>query len=112
MEDGERLGAEKGSAAFLGGNSSKAGLPSDGLDRARIDRIIEEASKGSKFFEYQRRREERIKGRCAALRKQMELLSRDPDAITRAAEQVESWRAELERLRDLESTFIHVDMDG
>ena len=100
------------SASFLGGNKGKAGVPSEGLDRKRIDSIIEEASKGSKFYQFQQRHEERIVEKCAALRKQMDLFSRDPLALERAQDQVESKLAELERARDLQSSFIHVDMDG
>ena len=92
----------------IGLNAHKAGM--EGLDKAKINEIILEASKGSKFYENEVRKErqvtERINRMTAALRG---LTPTQKLSAQRAADK------EVERLeagRDLSRIVVHVDMDA
>lgn len=104
-------------ATFLGGSRTKAGLPeAGGLDRQRIDEIIREASKGSKYYQYQQRHEAKIMERIkilalkkASLEKSFE---KDDSLYRKTLYELDRWHKELEAKRDLTKTFAHIDMDG
>lgn len=111
------LPCQKMDSSFLGGARNKAGMPdSGGLERKKIDEIIQEASRGSKFFEYQKKREERVMDRIEKLKQkkvQLErMFERDHLAYERAKKDVERLVINLESQRDLSRTFVCVDMDA
>ena len=92
----------------IGLNAHKAGM--EGLDKNKINQIILEASRGSKFYENEVRKErqvtEKINRMMAALKG---LTSTQKLSALRAADK------EMERLeagRDLSHIVVHVDMDA
>ncbi|PWN28514.1 DNA/RNA polymerase, partial [Jaminaea rosea] len=97
----------------MGGPSAgKAGLA---LDQAEINRRIYEASKGSKYFENERRNDERITRKVEAMLARMdERLRAVPEggpewlAIEKKADALAS---KLESTRDLSRHIVHCDMD-
>lgn len=96
-------------AAFLGGCTTKSGVP---LDRNEIDKIILEASKGSKFYEHQQRRELRVSSKVHLLRQKKEQLAKDSLLMQKAEVETRAYLSKLESRRNLGSTFVHVDMDA
>lgn len=97
---------------FLGGYVGKSGVPIEGHDRNKIDEMIKEASKGSKFYEYQQRRERRISERVDSLRIKKAELEKDEDLLRRTAEEMDEWLREVEEKRPLDRTYLHIDMDA
>lgn len=89
-------------------NDNKAGM--EGLDKERINQIIFEASKDSKFFENEKRKEEQLEVR---IKEQQFKMSTVSQAQLLAAEQeADKALAILEDERDLSHTIVHVDMDA
>ncbi|PJF20071.1 hypothetical protein PSACC_00118 [Paramicrosporidium saccamoebae] len=93
---------------FLGGHATKSGLP-EARDRTQIDKIIQEASKGSKFYAFQQRREQRIAEKVAALQIKKTQLS---TGYSKAEQETRKWLADAESRRILERTYLHIDMDA
>ena len=89
-------------------NDHKAGMI--GLDKQRINQIIFEASKGSRFYENELKKEkqvsERINKQTACLKKITEQQRQE------ALEATDLIVNELEKTRDLSRTFVHIDMDA
>ncbi|KAK8964052.1 hypothetical protein KSP40_PGU007379 [Platanthera guangdongensis] len=120
--------------------NAKAGM--DGVDKEKVQRVVYEMSKGSKYFENEQRKEAFIKQKIENLRAQVDLLT-DKDishfqmvavVLGRSGEEAGSemqagllkgpgWDAvghlgvrtgiiELEASRDLSKIWLHVDMDA
>ncbi|XP_041464447.1 DNA polymerase kappa-like [Lytechinus variegatus] len=88
-------------------NTNKAGM--EGLDKERINKIIMEASKGSRYYENQKKREQQTTER---INKMMEKLSQLTESEKQAAlTQVDEMVRDLELSRDLNRTIVHLDMD-
>lgn len=89
-------------------NDHKAGMV--GLDKEKINQIILEASKGSRYYENELKKEkqvsERITKQTACLEKLTQQQRRD------ALETTNLIVKELEQTRDLSRTFVHIDMDA
>ena len=89
-------------------NDHKAGMV--GLDKEKINQIIFEASKGSRYYENELKKEkqvsERIAKQTACLEKLTQQQRRD------ALETTNLIVKELEQTRDLSRTFVHIDMDA
>ena len=89
-------------------NDHKAGMV--GLDKEKINQIIFEASKGSRYYENELKKEkqvsERIAKQTACLEKLTQQQRRD------ALEATNLIVKELEQTRDLSRTFVHIDMDA
>ncbi|RKP27758.1 hypothetical protein SYNPS1DRAFT_6699, partial [Syncephalis pseudoplumigaleata] len=95
-------------ARILGPSANKAGLQS--TDKAMITRVIYEASKGTPFFENERRKDQALCGRIERLlEKRKQLEGRDLTHIRKLVDM--DWR-QLEAERDLSQTIVHVDMDA
>ena len=92
----------------IGLNDHKAGM--EGLDRDRINQIILEASKGSKFYKNEVQKEKQVSSRIEQMRAKMKCLteSQKASALKTADREVER----LEALRDLGSIIVHIDMDA
>ncbi|XP_059647891.1 DNA polymerase kappa [Cornus florida] len=88
--------------------NAKAGM--DGVDKERVQRVVYEMSKGSKYFENEKRKEvfikqkiENMHARCA------KLTAAD---ISHYQEVADKRILELEVTRDLSRIWLHVDMDA
>lgn len=89
-------------------NDRKAGM--EGLDKKKINKIIHDASKGSKYYENEKRKEQRVKERIDQMKKE---LSKFTDADKERA-LVASSRivAELRETYDFSRILVHIDMDA
>ena len=88
-------------------NCHKAGM--GGLDREKINQIIETASKGSKFYKKKQEDQKRIDCQVAQLQEAHTRLS--PGQIDRARRDADLTVESLRADRDLTRTIVHVDMD-
>ena len=86
----------------------KAGM--QGLDKAKVNQIILEASKGSRFRDNELRKDEQISNRISSM---MNKLSKVTDAQKAASLKEADREIELlEKTRDFSRVVIHVDMDA
>ena len=92
----------------IGLNAHKAGM--EGIDKAKIDQIILEASKGSKYYENEVRREQQVTKRVNAMLDNLKRLT--PAQIQSALKTVDKELEALEKTRDLAHIIVHVDMDA
>ena len=89
-------------------NDTKAGM--DGLDTERINSIIEDASKGSKFYEAKAKNQKRIDEQIENLIMQAKSLL--PANIKVAENEANSILEEETNNSDKSRTIVHVDMDA
>ncbi|XP_067294356.1 DNA polymerase kappa isoform X2 [Pseudorasbora parva] len=89
-------------------NDNKAGM--EGLDRDKINKIILEASKGSKFYENELKKERQVNQRIEKMMEQKSRITKDQ--MKQAQAEVDKLKCELERGRELGRVIIHVDMDA
>ncbi|XP_062399214.1 DNA polymerase kappa [Sardina pilchardus] len=100
--------ADEGILSRMGLNDNKAGM--EGLDREKINKIILETSKGSKFYENELKKEQQLNQR---IEKMLEQRARITEQHLRTAQaQVDKMTSELERRRKLGRVIVHVDMDA
>lgn len=89
-------------------NDNKAGM--EGLDKERINQIIIEASKGSRFYDNEMKKEAHVNQRIEQLRR---LLAATSSAeLTQCAAQADAVILSTEQSRDLSRFIVHVDMDA
>uniref|UniRef100_A0A915J324 DNA polymerase kappa n=1 Tax=Romanomermis culicivorax TaxID=13658 RepID=A0A915J324_ROMCU len=88
-------------------NDNKAGMQH--IDKAKINDLIKEASKNSKFAKHQEKREKLIQERIQEQNKIIATFS--AEKLKLAEMQVDKLVVELEARRDLSTTFVHLDMD-
>ena len=88
-------------------NDTKAGM--EGLDKEAISRVIEEASRGSKFYAKKQADQAKLQAQVEELQAALAALPAGELAIARQA--ADSVVAELRRGRRLDRTIVHVDMD-
>ncbi|XP_041956006.1 DNA polymerase kappa isoform X2 [Alosa sapidissima] len=99
---------DEGILSRMGLNDNKAGM--EGLDREKINKIILETSKGSKFYENELKKERQVNQR---IEKMMEQKARITEQHLKTAQaQVDKMTSELERRRKLGRVIVHVDMDA
>ncbi|XP_035999483.1 LOW QUALITY PROTEIN: DNA polymerase kappa [Fundulus heteroclitus] len=108
MENGVGSTKEENLLSRMALNDNKAGM--EGLDRDKINRIIMEASKGSRFYENELKKEQQVNQRIEKMMQQKARLTEQQ--LQRAQAQVEKMASELERSRDLSRAIVHVDMDA
>jgi len=87
---------------------TKAGLGD--VDVARVNQIIEETSKGGKFYSNEERKDAATTQKINELKRRLQMLKRvdlRPDERT-LDRMMEKWEAE----RDFSRTILHVDMDA
>ena len=89
-------------------NDHKAGM--EGLDKEKINKIIFEASKGSKFYENERKKEKRVAERIKSL-KDLQNSFNDLD-FQNAKKEANKFAKEIENERDLGRIIVHIDMDA
>ncbi|KAF3333890.1 DNA polymerase kappa isoform X1 [Carex littledalei] len=88
--------------------NAKAGM--EGVDKEKVQKVIYEMSKGSKYFENEQRKEAFIKQKIENVRQQRAKLT-DKD-IAHFQKIAEKKIVELEASRDLTKTWLHTDMDA
>ncbi|CAL9708260.1 unnamed protein product [Knipowitschia caucasica] len=89
-------------------NDNKAGM--EGLDRDKINAIIMEASKGSRFYESERKRDQQVNQRIEKMMQQKASITEEQ--LQKARLKVEKMVTEIEKRRDLSRIIVHVDMDA
>uniref|UniRef100_A0A3B4UVD9 DNA polymerase kappa n=1 Tax=Seriola dumerili TaxID=41447 RepID=A0A3B4UVD9_SERDU len=99
---------EKGFLSRMALNDNKAGM--EGLDRDKINKIIMESSKGSRFYENELKREQQVNQRIEKMMLQKAQITEQQ--LKKAQAQVEKVASALERSRDLSRVIVHVDMDA
>ncbi|KAI4298561.1 hypothetical protein L6164_032107 [Bauhinia variegata] len=88
--------------------NAKAGM--DGVDKEKVQRIVYEMSRGSKYFENEERKEAFIRQKVENLRTQSaKLTAADISHFQKVADKR---ILELEATRDLSRVWLHVDMDA
>ncbi|XP_052633632.1 DNA polymerase kappa isoform X3 [Harpia harpyja] len=92
----------------MGLNDNKAGM--QGLDKEKINKIIMEATKGSRFYENELKKDQQVNQR---IEKMMQLKEKvTTQQLLKAQLQVDKLVIELEQSRNLSSTIVHIDMDA
>ncbi|KAG8863292.1 hypothetical protein FRB96_008783 [Tulasnella sp. 330] len=93
---------------LAGQSVNKAGLA---LDQTEINRVIAEASKGSKFYENERKKDVELTVKIEHLLKKKDELMKGVE--TAAVEStVDRMITEIESTRDLSQTIVHIDCDA
>ncbi|MED6263676.1 hypothetical protein CHARACLAT_006862 [Characodon lateralis] len=108
MKNGDGSAKEENLLSRIALNDNKAGM--EGLDRDKINRIIMEASKGSRFYENELKKEQQVNQRIEKMMLQKAQITEQQ--LQKAQTQVEKMASELERSRDLSRVIVHVDMDA
>ncbi|XP_068077613.2 DNA polymerase kappa [Danio rerio] len=110
MEDQQH--DQKGSGADLLSrialNDNKAGM--EGLDRDKINKIILETSKGSRFYENELKKERQVNQRIEKMMEQKAKITKEQ--MKQAQAEVDRLTGDLERSRELGRVIVHVDMDA
>lgn len=89
-------------------NASKAGL--QGIDKDHVNKVIQEASKGTPYYEHQQKRQKRINVKIDAMLAELETLS--PAHLQASQHQMDIIVEKMECTRDLNRVIVHVDMDA
>ncbi|KAK8764427.1 hypothetical protein V5799_032966 [Amblyomma americanum] len=89
-------------------NASKAGL--QGIDKDRVNKIIQEASKGTPYYEHQQKRQRRINLRIDAMLGELKNLT--SVQLQASQHQMDLIAERMEYSRDLNRVIVHVDMDA
>ncbi|XP_027783288.2 DNA polymerase kappa isoform X1 [Marmota flaviventris] len=92
----------------MGLNDNKAGM--EGLDKEKINKIIMEATKGSKYYGNELKKEKQVNQRIKNMMQQKAQIT--SQQLRKAQLQVDRFAMELEQGRDLNNTIVHVDMDA
>ncbi|XP_054434473.1 DNA polymerase kappa isoform X2 [Pteronotus mesoamericanus] len=92
----------------MGLNDNKAGM--EGLDKEKINKIIMEATKGSRFYENELKKEKQVNQRIENMMQQKSQIT--SQQLRKAQLQVDRYAMELEQSRDLNNTIVHIDMDA
>lgn len=89
-------------------NTTKAGL--QGVDKEYVNKVIEEVSKGTPYYEHQQKRQRRIDKKIEAML--VELGNLSPAEIRAEEAKMDSMAEKMEKRRDLSRVIVHVDMDA
>ncbi|KZV59310.1 DNA/RNA polymerase [Peniophora sp. CONT] len=112
MDDDTGPGPSQATASLLhrlaGPSSGKAGLAKD---QSEINRIIAEASKGSPFYENEKRKDKEVTERIAKILQQRDDVLRTAD-LEKVKRKADAILEELEAERDLSQYIVHFDMDA
>ncbi|XP_077417140.1 DNA polymerase kappa [Vanacampus margaritifer] len=108
MENGTAATKGEGFLSRMALNDNKAGM--EGLDRDKINKIIMESSKGSKFYENELKKEHQVNQRIEKMMLQKAHITEQQ--LKKAQAQVERMASDLEKSRDLSRVIVHVDMDA
>uniref|UniRef100_A0A2K6AWU5 DNA polymerase kappa n=1 Tax=Macaca nemestrina TaxID=9545 RepID=A0A2K6AWU5_MACNE len=92
----------------MGLNDNKAGM--EGLDKEKINKIIMEATKGSRFYGNELKKEKQVNQRIENMMQQKAQIT--SQQLRKAQLQVDRFAMELEQNRNLSNTIVHIDMDA
>ncbi|XP_051038968.1 DNA polymerase kappa isoform X2 [Phodopus roborovskii] len=92
----------------MGLNDNKAGM--EGLDKEKINKIIMDATKGSRFYGNELKKEKQVNQRIESMMQQKAQIT--SQQLRKAQLQVDRLAMDLERNRNLNNTIVHVDMDA
>ncbi|XP_012880757.1 PREDICTED: DNA polymerase kappa isoform X1 [Dipodomys ordii] len=92
----------------MGLNDNKAGM--EGLDKEKINKIIMEATKGSRFYGNELKKEKQVNQRIDNMMQQKAQITNQQ--LRKAQLQVDRFALELEQSRNLNNTIVHIDMDA
>ncbi|KAM6105922.1 DNA polymerase kappa isoform 1-T1 [Pterocles gutturalis] len=92
----------------MGLNDNKAGM--QGLDKEKINKIIMEATKGSRFYENELKKDQQVNQRIEKIMQLKEKIT--TQQLLKAQLQVDKLVLELEQSRNLSNTIVHIDMDA
>ena len=108
LQEGSSSSNEAAPVSRIGLNFHKAGM--EGLDRERINEIILNASKGSKYYENEVKKEAQVTSRITQLLSKLKQLteSQKSAALVTVDKEIEA----LERSRVLDRVIVHIDMDA
>ncbi|KAI0762097.1 DNA/RNA polymerase [Trametes elegans] len=93
---------------LAGPSVNKAGLAKD---QTEINRVIAEVSKGSKFYENEKRKDKELTERIERIIKLRDEVTKGVDS-SKVEQGVDKLLAQLEAKRDLSQYIVHVDMDA
>ncbi|KAF8495871.1 IMS-domain-containing protein [Gautieria morchelliformis] len=93
---------------LAGPSTGKAGLAND---QTEINRIIAEASKGSPFFDNEKRKDKELTEKIGRLLKHRDEMLRGID-VGKLEASIDKTLVDLETKRDLTQYIVHVDMDA
>ncbi|XP_027527266.1 DNA polymerase kappa isoform X3 [Neopelma chrysocephalum] len=111
MDDMKKVANSSCNDGFLfrmGLNDNKAGM--QGLDKEKINKIIMEATKGSRFYENELKKDQQVNQRIEKMMQLKEKIT--TQQLLKAQLQVDKLVVELEQSRNLSSTIVHIDMDA
>ncbi|XP_040435462.1 DNA polymerase kappa isoform X1 [Falco naumanni] len=111
MDDMKKVGNSSCSDGVLlrmGLNDNKAGM--QGLDKDKINKIIMETTKGSRFYENELKKDQQVNQRIEKMMQLKEKIT--AQQLLKAQWQVDKLVLELEQSRNLSSTIVHIDMDA
>ncbi|XP_064497162.1 DNA polymerase kappa isoform X2 [Pseudopipra pipra] len=111
MDDMKKVANSSCDDGFLlrmGLNDNKAGM--QGLDKEKINKIIMEATKGSRFYENELKKDQQVNQRIEKMMHLKEKIT--TQQLLKAQLQVDKLVVELEQTRNLSSTIVHIDMDA
>ncbi|NWX43799.1 POLK polymerase, partial [Steatornis caripensis] len=111
MEDVKKVGngpCNDGGLLRMGLNDNKAGM--QGLDKEKINKIIMEATKGSRFYENELKKDQQVNRRIEKMMQLKEKIT--TQQLLKAQLQVDKLVIELEQSRNLSNTIVHIDMDA
>ncbi|NWU89163.1 POLK polymerase, partial [Upupa epops] len=109
--DMKRIGnssCDDGVLLRMGLNDNKAGM--EGLDKEKINKIIMEATKGSRFYENELKKDHQVNQRIEKMMQLKEKIT--TQQLLKAQLQVDRLVAELDQSRNLSNTIVHIDMDA
>lgn len=109
-EDEDSTHQDHRTAGKLHFDASKAGLQE--VDKDYVEQVIQEASKGSAFYQKEQRREEARRRKAEELQRKAETFhSLSKEEMEAIKTEVNCIEADLEATRDLRRRYIHIDMD-
>ncbi|XP_014820545.1 PREDICTED: DNA polymerase kappa [Calidris pugnax] len=111
MDDMKKVGnssCNDGLLLRMGLNDNKAGM--QGLDKEKINKIIMEATKGSRFYENELKKDQQVNQRIEKMMRLKEKIT--TQQLLKAQQQVDKLVIELEQSRNLSNTIVHIDMDA
>ncbi|KAG7600021.1 DNA polymerase Y-family little finger domain [Arabidopsis suecica] len=112
MDNGESSSTNNSSRPWESYNTvftnAKAGM--EGVDKEKVQRIVYEMSKGSKYFQNEERKEALMKQKIEHMRDRCAKLSSSD--LSNYQKVVDKRILELEATRDLSRIWLHVDMDA
>ncbi|XP_063309695.1 DNA polymerase kappa isoform X1 [Pelobates fuscus] len=111
MDQKDDKDATLGNEAFqyrMGLNDNKAGM--EGLDKEKINKIIMDVTKGSRFYDNELKKDQQVNQRIEKMMQQKARLT--SQQIKKAQAQMDRLVLEFEKRRDLNRVIVHIDMDA